>query len=69
VVKAFEAAKNRGIKTVAFTGGTGGKMLQLADLVLLISASSHTPRIQEGHELMMHLLCERIEELMEGTEA
>lgn len=66
ILRAFHAAKEMGIKTVAFTGGTGGKMLDLADRTLLVSCTSHTPRIQEGHELMMHLLCERLEELMEN---
>lgn len=66
ILRAFHAAREAGITTVAFTGGTGGKMLELADLSLVISCSSHTPRIQEGHETMMHLVCERIEELMEG---
>jgi len=66
ILRAFHAAKESGIRTVAFTGGTGGKMLGLADASLLISCSSHTPRIQEGHETMMHLICERLEELLEG---
>ena len=66
VLKAFEVAREMGVKTVAFTGGAGGKMLALSDMVLLVSSSSRTPRIQEGHELMMHLICERVEELMEG---
>ncbi|QBG47903.1 SIS domain-containing protein [Verrucomicrobia bacterium S94] len=66
VLKAFEAAKELGIKTVAFLGGSGGKILPLSDYALVVSCSSHTPRIQEGHELMMHLICERLEELMEG---
>lgn len=66
VLKAFEAAKELGIKTVGFLGGSGGKIRPLSDYVLLVSCSSHTPRIQEGHELMMHLICERVEELMEG---
>jgi D-sedoheptulose 7-phosphate isomerase len=66
ILKAFSAAKEMGITIVAFTGGSGGKMLDLADHTLLVSSSSHTPRIQEGHELMMHLICERLEELMEN---
>lgn len=66
VLKAFETAKELGITTVGFLGGGGGKMLPLSDHALLVSCSSHTPRIQEGHELMMHLICERVEELMEG---
>ena len=66
ILRAFHAAKEAGVVTVAFTGGTGGKILELSDVALLISCSSHTPRIQEGHETMMHLICERLEELMEG---
>ena len=66
VLKAFEAAKSNDIKTVGFLGGDGGKMLALTDYALLVSCSSHTPRVQEGHELMMHLICERVEEIMEG---
>jgi len=66
VLKAFECARTMGIATVGFLGGTGGKILSLSDHALLVSSSSHTPRIQEGHELMMHLICERVEELMEG---
>jgi len=66
VLKAFEVAKDLDIKTVGFLGGNGGKILPFSDQALLVSCSSHTPRIQEGHELMMHLICERVEELMEG---
>lgn len=66
VLKAFEAAREMNIKTLGFLGGSGGKMRAVSDLALLVSASSHTPRVQEGHELMMHLICERVEELMEG---
>jgi D-sedoheptulose 7-phosphate isomerase len=66
ILRAFQAAQEMGIRTVAFTGGAGGKMLALSDLALVVSCSTHTPRIQEGHETMMHLICERVEELMEG---
>jgi len=67
ILRAFRAAKEMGILTVAFTGGSGGKILDLADRVLVVSCTSHTPRIQEGHELLMHLICERLEELMENN--
>lgn len=66
VCRAFEAAKKLGIKTVALTGGAGGRLAPLADRVIAISCTRHTPRIQEGHELAFHLFCERIEELMES---
>jgi D-sedoheptulose 7-phosphate isomerase len=66
VRRAFEAARQLGITTVALTGGTGGKLAPLADRVLSISCTRHTPRIQEGHELAFHLFCELIEEMMEA---
>jgi D-sedoheptulose 7-phosphate isomerase len=65
---AFAAAQSVEIRTVALVGGDGGELAKQADTVLCISASRHTPRIQEGHDLMMHLLCERIEERMTESE-
>ena len=65
---AFGAAKRIGIKTVALTGGTGGRLALLADRILAISCTKHTPRIQEGHELTFHLFCELIEEMMESKQ-
>lgn len=67
VLKAFAAARALGLETVAFTGGAGGKLAPLADRVLAISCTRHTPRIQEGHLLLMHTVCERLEEIMEGS--
>lgn len=65
VLKAFAAARAMGIETVAFTGGTGGRLAPAADRVLSVSCTGRTPRIQEGHLLIMHTLCERLEEIME----
>ena len=65
VCRAFEAARSGGIRTVLLTGGTGGRAASLADRVLAISCTRHTPRIQEGHELVFHLFCQLIEETME----
>ena len=60
VIKAFEAAKEMGIKTVALTGNDGGILAKLADISLIVSSNS-TPRIQETHILVGHLLCEMVE--------
>lgn len=57
VLNAMSAARELGIKTIAMTGQTGGKMAELAD-VLLNVPSSFTPRIQEMHILIGHTLCE-----------
>lgn len=60
--RALTEAKAMGLLTVAFLGGSGGRMAGLADRVLCIGSTRETPRIQEGHQLLMHLLAEAIEE-------
>jgi len=60
VVKAFEVAKEMGMKTVALTGNDGGILAKMADLSLIVSSTS-TPRIQEAHILIGHILCEMVE--------
>jgi D-sedoheptulose 7-phosphate isomerase len=60
VCLAFEAARSIGAVTVAFTGQAGGAIASLADETLRIP-SSDTPRIQEGHILCGHMLCDYIE--------
>jgi D-sedoheptulose 7-phosphate isomerase len=60
VIRALEVAKEMGIKTVALTGNDGGMLARLADIPLVVSSSS-TPRIQETHILVGHILCEMVE--------
>jgi D-sedoheptulose 7-phosphate isomerase len=60
IVRAFEQAKRQGMITVGMTGETGGKMRLLSDF-LLNMPSSDTPRIQEGHILVGHIVCELVE--------
>jgi D-sedoheptulose 7-phosphate isomerase len=60
VVEAFEVAKEMGMKTVALTGNDGGVLAKIADLSLIVSSTS-TPRIQEAHILIGHILCEMVE--------
>jgi D-sedoheptulose 7-phosphate isomerase len=60
MVKAFEVAKEMGIKTVALTGNDGGTMAKIADVSLIVPSGS-TPRIQETHILIGHILCEMVE--------
>lgn len=61
IVNAFEAARSNGIATVGFTGKTGGKMKSLSDLLISIP-SADTPRIQEAHMMIGHIICELVEE-------
>lgn len=61
IVKAFEAAKAAGITTVAFTGMTGGLLKSLSDYLINVP-SADTPRIQESHILLGHIICQLAEE-------
>ncbi|MGC3977165.1 MAG: D-sedoheptulose 7-phosphate isomerase [Paludibacteraceae bacterium] len=63
IIKAFETAKNKKIKTIAFTGKTGGKMKDFVN-ILINTPSSDTPRIQEAHILIGHIICEIVESKM-----
>ncbi|MGC8705387.1 MAG: D-sedoheptulose 7-phosphate isomerase [Athalassotoga sp.] len=64
VLKAFEVAKQRSIMTIALTGQSGGKMKDMVD-VLINVPSNLTPRIQEAHITIGHIMCEIIEEYFE----
>jgi D-sedoheptulose 7-phosphate isomerase len=61
VVRAFERARQQGMISVAFTGQGGGKLTDLADLLLAVP-SGDTPRIQEAHITIGHIICELVEE-------
>lgn len=65
IVKAFEVCRAKGIHTVAFTGEGGGRLASLADLLLAVP-STDTPRIQEAHITLGHLLCEQVEAAIFG---
>ncbi len=60
IVKAFETARSKGITTVGFTGASGGKMKEHSDFLLNIP-STDTPRIQESHIMLGHIICELTE--------
>ncbi len=60
IVKAFEMAKTIGVTTIGFTGHNGGKMKDLGDYLINIPSNT-TPRIQESHILVGHIICELVE--------
>jgi D-sedoheptulose 7-phosphate isomerase len=60
VVRAIETAREIGATTIGMTGGSGGKLTALCDFNLVVP-SSDTPRIQEAHIFMGHVLCELAE--------
>ena len=61
VLKAMVFAKQQGLKTVALTGGSGGKMAAVADLSIIVPSTS-VQRIQEVHITVGHILCDLIEQ-------
>ena len=60
IVKAFEMAKTIGVTTIGFTGQNGGKLKDLGDYLINIPSNT-TPRIQESHILVGHIICELVE--------
>ena len=65
ILKAIEKGKELGMNIVGFTGASGGKMAGLCN-VLLNVPSTDTPRIQEAHILIGHIICEIVEKEMFG---
>lgn len=61
IVKAFEVAREKKILTVGFTGDTGGAMKTLSDYLVNVP-SKNTPRIQESHIMLGHIICQLVEE-------
>src|SRR5215475_5606075 len=60
LIRALEEAKARQFKTIAFLGRDGGSTVGIADIDLLVPSDS-TARVQEAHQLLLHVLCETIE--------
>ena len=65
ILKAFEVAKEMDVKIIAMTGETGGAMKEFADILLNVP-SKDTPRIQESHIMLGHIICELVETAMFG---
>lgn len=66
IVKSLEAARSLGLTTIGFTGISGGSMTGLCDYLINIP-SSKTPRIQEAHAALGHILCGLVEEEIYGS--
>ena len=60
IINAFELCNNKGVFTVGFTGETGGLMKDKSDYLLNVP-SIDTPRIQESHIMIGHIICELVE--------
>ena len=60
ILKAFEVAREKQLITIGFTGASGGKMRELSHFLINVP-SNDTPRIQESHILIGHIICELVE--------
>ncbi len=63
VLRAADAAREAGAGTIALTGSAGGKLRGSCDVTLAVPSSS-TPRVQEGHVVLLHLLCQLVEDAL-----
>jgi D-inositol-3-phosphate glycosyltransferase len=68
VVRAFEMARERGVRTLALLGGDGGDLLPLADVALVVP-SADTQAIQDAHSTIVHVLCELVERRLDDAGA
>ena len=60
LVQAIQMAKAKGLTVISMTGKDGGKIAQMSDISLCVPHSD-TPRIQEAHIVMGHIICEQLE--------
>jgi D-sedoheptulose 7-phosphate isomerase len=65
VINAFKSAKEKGVVSVAMVGRDGGEMAKMADYAIIVP-SDDTPRIQESHILIGHIICDVIERELFG---
>jgi D-sedoheptulose 7-phosphate isomerase len=61
IINALNVAKKKGMTTIALAGDTGGKMKTISDYLINIP-SNDTPRIQESHITIGHIICQLVEE-------
>jgi len=64
-IQAIATASGKGLTTIAFVGGDGGEMKQLSDICVQVPSSS-TPRVQEAHITLAHIVCELVEAELAG---
>lgn len=66
VINGIITSKKAGATTIGLTGGDGGRLHQLVDYSLIVSSTS-TPRIQEVHRVIIHIICELVEQSFQNT--
>ena len=65
ILRAFEVCREKGVLTIGLTGADGGRMKDLSDLLVNVP-STDTPRIQEAHITIGHIICELVEQAIFG---
>jgi D-sedoheptulose 7-phosphate isomerase len=60
IIQAFKTAQSKNMVTVGFTGATGGKIKDISNFLFNVP-STDTPRIQESHIMIGHIICELVE--------
>lgn len=65
ILEAYKVAREKGVHIVSLTGETGGKMKEWSDILLNVP-STDTPRIQESHIMIGHIVCELVETALFG---
>ena len=63
ILKALKIARERGLKTIGMTGSDGRRMAEYCDVLIRVP-SADTPRIQEMHMLLGHIICENVESIL-----
>jgi D-sedoheptulose 7-phosphate isomerase len=66
VLRAVDAAREIGMRVIGLTGGDGGPLARAVDVSLRVSASTLSPRIQETHILIGHVICELVDRRLFG---
>lgn len=66
IVNGFQSARTMGVTTIGFTGASGGELKALSDLLFNVPATD-TPRIQESHILVGHIICQLVEAKIFGS--
>ncbi|MCF8218849.1 MAG: SIS domain-containing protein [Bacteroidales bacterium] len=68
IVRALKTGKEQGMFTIALTGNTGGRLSEIVELLINVP-DNDTPRIQEAHGLIGHILCQWVEEVLFSNKA
>lgn len=66
IIRALSMARDSGVTTIALTGNNGGELKNIADYCIIVP-SKDTPRIQEAHILIGHIICEAVESSIFGN--